>query len=330
MKKDKLNLFVFQISRTNTKALFLALLVVAILGIIFSKNAVAQEFSSISISPLSFELTANPGDILTNKLNIYNRNNSTVPVKMEVEDFVASGEMGAVLVQETDNETYSLAKWIKVYPENIILKPNEKRIVTFEIIVPPDGEAGGHYGSVLASFGGDSVSGGSGSAISSKVASLVLLNVSGEVIEDLDVLDFSAPEFQEYGPVPFEIRFENKGTVHVKPRGFITITDMFGNKVKDLEFPFKNVLPGSVRRINIEWDGGFLMGKYTAMLVGSYGNNNEPLELNVVTFWVLPWKLMLGVSVVILIILTILFLTRKRIRLAAKILFRGEDHHTIK
>ena len=159
-----------------------------------------------------------------------------------------------------------------------------------------------------------------------KVASLILLNVSGEVIENMEVLDFSAPEFQEYGPVPFEIRFENKGTVHVKPRGFITITDMFGNKVKDLELPSKNVLPGSIRKIEVEWDEGLLIGKYTAMIVGIYGDGNEPFVSNVITFTVFPWKLALGISAVVLFVLTLLFLSRKRLRLATKILLKGEHH----
>lgn len=312
--------------KTAIKKLLLIKGILLFAGLFLISPSVKAQSSSLSISPLSFELTANPGDTLISEINVFNRGDAALPIHIEVEDFITTGESGKVLVQEAENETYSLAKWIKVYPEDLILESKEMRNISFEITVPLNGEAGGHYGSILASMEGGGLESITGSAVATKIASLILLNVSGEVVEDLEILDFSAPEFQEYGPVPFEIRFENKGTVHVKPRGFITITDVFGNKVKDLEFPFKNVLPGSIRRINAEWDGGFLMGKYTAMLVGSYGNSNEPLEPSVIIFWVLPWKLMLVVSVILLIILTILFLSRKRLRMVAKILLKGEHH----
>lgn len=300
----------------------------------FSQLSFAQKNTvGIAISPLTFELTANPGDTLVSEVGIINKGSSPLPITIRAEDFTAAGESGGVIIEEEGNETYSLAKWIKVNPENVILEPNKRSVVLFEITIPTDGEAGGHYGSIVAFTGGNGDlenKSGVGSAISMKVASLILLNVSGEVVEDIEVLNFNAPEFQEYGPVPFEIKFKNKGTVHVKPRGFITITDMFGNKVKDLEFPSKNVLPGSVRKIEVEWDDGdFLIGKYTAMLVGSYGGSNEPFVSNTITFTVFPWKLMLGILTVLIIIITFFFKTRERWRMAAKILFKGE-HHTTK
>ena len=294
---------------------------------LFAPFVNAQSSVSLSISPLSFELTANPGDVLTSEVKIFNQNDSPLPVTIGVEDFTAVGETGSVRLEEKGNETYSLAKWIKVYPENIILEPNERRTITFEIAVPSNGEAGGHYGSVVASAGGRNNHGsedGYGSAISIKVSSLILLNVSGEVVEDVEVLSFDVPKFQEYGPVLFETRFENKGTVHVKPRGFITITDMFGNKVKDLEFPSKNILPGAKRKIETSWNTKWLFGKYTATLIGSYGTSNTPLNLRVVTFTVFPWRLASYVLAVILFILIILFLSRKRLKLAARILLKGE------
>ncbi|MCK5466445.1 hypothetical protein KAI56_03050 [Candidatus Parcubacteria bacterium] len=309
---------------------FFVVLFVAIGLFSFVQLGFAQESEvGISISPLTFELTANPGDTLVSEVGIINKGGSPLPITIKAEDFTAAGETGGVIIEEEGNETYSLAKWIKVNPENIILEPNERKVISVEIVIPTDGEAGGHYGSIVAFTGGNSDKNNVGSTVSMKVASLILLNVSGEVIENMNVLNFSAPEFQEYGPVPFEMRFENEGTVHVKPRGFITITDMFGNKVKDLEFPSKNVLPGSVRKIETEWDGGFLMGKYTAMIVGSYGNSNEPFISNTITFTIFPWKLALGILSILMVIITFFFKTRKRWRMAAKILFKGE-HHTTK
>ncbi len=299
-------------------------------SLIFANIANAQEKGTgISISPVTFELTANPGDALTSKLRIYNPSDVAIVVKMEVQDFKAVGEEGQAVVTTNEEMSYSIKYWTTIDPVEFTLEPQEYKFVDFTMDVPVNAEPGGKYGSILASIGGTAGSSPGGSAVAKKVGALVLLVVAGDVVEDLTVKDFSVPSFQEYGPVPFEIRFENKGSVHVKPKGFIVITDLLGRKVAEFEFPQRNVMPESVRKIEAEWNTKWLFGKYTASMVGVYGTSNENLTSRVITFWVLPWKLMLGVSVVLLIILTILFLSRKRLRMAAKILFKGE-HHTAK
>jgi len=165
-----------------------------------------------------------------------------------------------------------------------------------------------------------------GTAIAQKVGALLLLTISGPVQESLTVKEFSVPHFLEYGPVLFLIRFENTGTVHVRPRGFVTITDWRGKKVADVEFPQMNVIPNAVRKVEAKWDCKWLFGRYTATLVGSYGTANLPFEPPVLTFWVFPWKIALGIFSIILLALIFFFLTRRRWKLAMKVLFKGESH----
>ena len=297
-------------------------------GLVLAPSSSAQEQKrGIMISPLTFDLTANPGDVLKNKLRIINMSDNTTPVTINIENFKAVGEIGQVMIAPVEEEMiYSLKNWMKAEPNEFILGPNEQKVVDFMIEVPLNAEPGGKYGSILASIGGGNATGGMGTSVVQQVGSLVLLVVSGEVKENLEIKSFSTPSFLEYGPVPFEIKFENKGSIHVKPRGFISISS-WGNKKKiDLELPLNNVMPGAVRKIETNWDTKWLFGKYTATIVGGYGTSNIPINPMTIEFWVLPWKLMLGVSIVLLIILTILFLSRKRLRMAAKILFKGEHH----
>lgn len=279
----------------------------------------------LSISPLTFELTANPGDTLINKLRIYNLSGSTIAIKMEKEDFTAVGETGEVRVSPTESETYSLARWITISPESFTLKPNEQKFVDFTINVPQNAEPGGKYGSVLASTAG--IIGPdqeiSGAFITQKLGALVLLTISGEVVENLEVKEFSAPSFLEYGPVPFTIRFENKGTIHLRPRGFITITDWRGKKVTDIEFPQQNIIPGAIRKISAEWDKKWLFGRYTATLVGLYGTTNTPISPLVIVFWGFPWRIVLGIALGLLLIIIYFTKTRKRWRMALRILMKG-------
>lgn len=312
-------------SKKTNKILFALFLPVLFFFQFFSANAeeanIKEELRlgrGITMSPVTFELTANPGDRITNAIKISNPTENSVGVKMETEDFVAVGEEGKVVVMDEENETYSLKKWIKTNPENFVLGAGEARLVEFLINVPQNAEPGGHYASVLAVVA-SSDNPESGSAVSQKVGALVLLSVSGEVKEDLLVKEFSAPKFSEKGPILFTIRFENTGSVHSRPRGFVSVMDMNGKKVADLAFEQKNILPGAVRKLEVTLDKKFLFGKYQADLIGNYGaNTNKPIEATI-EFWVIPWKIVL----VCLLALFVIYLIRRRLFLMLRVLIKG-------
>jgi hypothetical protein len=313
----------------RVKPLILSRRILGVIGIGILSGLILADFvfaqaTGVTISPLTFELTANPGDTLTNTLKVYNPTSSIISIKMEAEDIKAVGETGQVIVEPEVEATYSLKRWIKTEPAEFTLEPGEQKFVNFEISVPENAEPGGKYGSVLASTTGVVGKGATGTAIAQKVGALLLLTVAGEVKEELKIVEFTAPPFLEYGPVPFTMRFENTGTVHVRPRGFVTITNWWGKKVADVEFSQLNVIPGAIRKIETKWDNKWLFGKYTAMLVGSYGTANLPFNPPVLEFWVFPWKIALGIFIILLLIFAFFYKTRRRWRLALRVLLKGE------
>jgi len=308
------------------KTIVVGLILIGTASVTFADRLfVHAQGAGISISPLNFELTANPGDSVANKIKVTNPSNVTLRVQMTVEDFAVAGETGQVIVEPAETETYSLAKWVTVVPESFTLAPGERRVVDFIIKVPQNAEPGGHYGSILATLSGSAGdSGFAGVGVSQKVGSLVLLSVSGDATESLAIVEFIVPDFLEFGPVPFVLRFENTGSVHVRPRGLIAITNWRDKKVADVEFPQKNVLPGSKRKVETSWDVKWLFGKYTATVVGSYGTSNTPLSPWVVSFWVFPWKIGSVVGGTAFLVLLFFFLTRRRWTTALGILLKGD------
>lgn len=289
---------------------------------LFSRVVHAQSAAGIAISPLTFELTANPGETITNALRVSNPTSAAIIFDMEVEDFTAAGESGEVIVAETGDDTYSMKKWVAVAPPRFTVEPGQTEIVSFAITIPRGAEPGGHYGTILAVVKG-TIGNGTGAAIAQKVGALVLLSVSGHIREELFVREFSAPSFSESGPVPFTIRLDNSGSVHVRPLGFVTIADFRGNKLVDLPFPQRNVLPGSTRKMTLEWPKRYPIGKFTATLVGSFGISNTPISA-VTTFWIFPWRIALGIFVFILALLALLVKLRRRFRAAFQALMKGE------
>lgn len=296
-------------------------------GFVFAQEK--QNQVGLSVSPLNFEFSANPGETIENKIKVSNPTQKTVSVKMEVEDFTAMGEEGEVKVEEQHDHTYSLKKWVTVNPLEFTLTPGDSRVVSFKIVVPQNAEPGGKYGSILATVTGIVSPTGTGASIQPKVGALVLLSVSGKIVEKLDIKEFSAPKLSEKGPIKFALRFENKGTVHLRPRGIVTITDIFGKKLADLEIPQKNVLPGAVRKVEVQWNKKWLFGRYQATFVGNYGSQNTPISATL-TFWVIPWKISLVVIVVLILILAIIIRTRKKIKRAEQILKEHKEREASK
>lgn len=295
------------------------------IGLLFFNGVFAQEGKvGLTISPLTFELTANPSESSTNEIKVSNPTENTISVKMEVEDFTAMGETGEVKVEEIENETYSLKSWVAINPAEFVLEPKEQKFVNFTINVPENAEPGGKYGSILATIAGAQGEEPVSMTITQKVGALVLLSVSGEIKEDLAVKEFSVPDFSEYGPINFDIRFENSGTVHERPRGFVNITNLFGKEVANVEFPQQRVLPGAVRKIEASWNENWLWGiKYQATLVGSYGSSNTPFSA-VATFWAFPWKVGLGILIILVLTTYLTVRAWRKVKKAEEILKKEE------
>ena len=283
-------------------------------------NAQNSNESGLSISPVVFELNSDPGDTLTNQVKIYNPTENSLQVKMKIEDFTPVGEEGQVILQEPgENTTYSLAGWTTVSPSSFTIQPEQQQLVTFTIGVPQNGEPGGHYGSIVATLSGGANQ-TTGSTVGSELGALILLRVSGNVKEEIVVNTFSTASFKETGPIDFEIKFENTGNVHVKPAGFVSITDMLGQEVALFEIPQKNVIPGAVREANASWGETRLFGRYTATLIVNYGNEGKQTVTEVFSFIVFPWKTVLIVLALVAVIIAFLFYFRKRISKAFKVL----------
>ena len=309
-----------------TKISSVFFLVTLFLGIFFPLFSFSQErSSSIALTPLTFELTAERGGSVSERIRILNPSyERSTEVRMVVEDMFPEGEEGRVILQaeEEDLDILAISRWVSFEPEEFTLAPREERIVEFTINVPVDADTGGHYMGIIASIPPTRAE-GTGVGIVHRVASLVLLTVPGEMREDLSIKDFEvSKKYYEHGPVVFYSRFENNGTVHLIPDAEIVIKNIFGSEVATVPVEKRNVLPSAVRRIESEWNINNLWGGYyTATIQGTYGsfsdNNFTPHSI---TFFAFPWK----AGLVIIFVMIFFVLTRKRWIAVARILIKGE------
>jgi hypothetical protein len=280
----------------------------------FNKFASAQDASQgLEVSPPSQEVTIDPGKTITVKAKLRNKSNNTLPIQVHIEDFTAKGDEGQIELNA--NSPYSIASWATLTPTTFQLGAGETKEVT-ATIKAPDKAAGGHFGSFVFGIQPEKAKGNT-AAVSQEIASLFLVKVSGPVSESMIIKEFKAPDFSEFGPVPFSIKFANGGNVYLKTYGLINVTDMFGKKVADIVVPGTNVFPGAERVVPSSLNKHFLFGTYTATALMYYGSVQTQSLTATTTFFVFPTRIAVG----IVIILFVLFLLRKRLKKASKALF---------
>ena len=313
-----------QAFRTHRLSL-LAMLTVVGYGVALSFGAAGQVSAQqpptgISISPPSYELSANPGDQITNTIRVDNPVDQALNITVSPRNFTALGEEGQVNLTEEDS-TYSLAKWITISPASAIVGARQSQEFTYTIKVPANAEPGGRFGSLVFKTDAKPIQGQSGVAVGQEVGSLLFLKIAGAVQEKVSIADFKPVNaVNEYKPVAFDVRVKNGGNVHLRPSGTITITNIFGKKVATIPIDSRNVLPDAVRKMDARWGGSkFIFGRYTATASVVYGDSKEIVTATT-TFWGLPYTIMLIALGVLVLLGTVVFRARKRLRLALRAL----------
>ena len=299
--------------------------------------ALAQETDSIAltITPPLIKVNLNPGETWSSSIKIVNNNEVPITVYTQTLDF-KSGENGGVVFinkQETlelakEEKRFLLSHWLEIDLAPLNIPAQESIDIPFTINVPEDGESGGHYAAILAGTQPEeTIREGTTLNISSLLASLILLNVKGEVFEQGQIREFSTDKkFYQKPEVEFTVRFQNIGNIHLQPQGDITIFDMFDNEQDRITInhasEFGNVLPKSIRKWNFSWEGDrslLKMGRYKALLVLGFGDKSRETVDQILYFWNINVKIVLGlVGGVCLLVLLVVFLLRRYIRRAVK------------
>ncbi len=297
----------------------------AVFGINLIHAQETENQITLAVSPQSLDLTANPGEKLTNTFRLTNASNEAVEIAVATKNFVPRGEEGAVDLT-TDTTGFSLAEWMEVQPQTVNLGAGKTEDFKVDISVPDEAEPGSHFGSVVFSTVPQERE-GTAAAVSQEIAPVILVRVAGEVEESARIVDFKADKsfYSNEDSVTLTSRIENTGSVHFKPAGKIEIKNMFGKKVTEIELDKRNVLPGSVRQIPTTWDSsGFKIGRYKATLTLVLGDGNI-IETDETTITFFPYQVIVPVILVIALVVFGIVRYRQRIKLALRVL-RGKDN----
>ncbi|MBI2120473.1 MAG: hypothetical protein HYT94_02505 [Parcubacteria group bacterium] len=260
-----------------------------------------QNSFALTITPPLFQMTASPGQNWSSAIKVVNNNPYDITVYASVMNFQAQDEGGAGKFIPSNSTSdvpggYTLASWFEVSKAPIFIRAEQSVSVPFTLHVPESAEPGGHYGAILIGTEPPPKTGGSSVRVASQIASLFLVRVNGDVIEKGDIRSFSSEQSLYQEPhATFNLRFENKGNVHLLPQGDITIYNMWGKERGRIsinqESDFGNVLPQSIRKFTFEWAGEpsfFDLGRYKAVATLAFGEKEKKTVYRAAAFWVIP------------------------------------------
>jgi len=333
-----------------------ALSTLLITAVLFPLAAAAQNTGAginLTTSPLPVNLSANPGSAVSTNLRIQNSDIKTQKIKVSLMKFSAYGETGKPALQDRQpGDDYF--DWVTLTPGVFQAPPKQWVTVKMTISIPKTAAFGYYYAVVFSPA--DQKPAGKGNTVLGSTAILVLLDVkSPNAKRSAKIVDFKVDKkVYEFLPAAFSVRIHNDGNVHLLPAGTIYIKR--GSK-QVAAIPFNsqrgNILPNSFRIYTASWDDGFPVytdkvqngrvvmdnkgnpvkelnwnankishlkfGHYTANLLAVYddGQRDVPMEATV-SFWVIPWRLLLLVILVPLVpSLIVYFIMKRRLRSAS-------------
>ncbi len=293
-----------------------------VLVIALTRVSYAQESAGFSISPPSFEVSANPGDTIKNVVKVTNITTNPIALETLAKDFVAVGNEGAVELLD-ENSFFSLASWVNFEVDTITLQPKQTALIDYQIKVPVNAEPGGKFASLIFRTIPPKNNEITGATLAQEVGALVLMRVAGDAKEYAKISEFTSDKsVYEYGPIEFTLLVRNEGSVHVRPKTNVTITNTLGKRVASISLGEKNVLPSAERKFNGLLEKKYMFGRYTATATAVYGTKNTILT-DTYSFVVIPYKVVIPVTVGLLLLLISFAKGRKRLSKAISVILKG-------
>ena len=304
----------YQIQNSKYVAAFLLVTGYWLLVTALAPAASAQGTAGLSMQPALFEERAEPGDVFLRVVrarNLASSEKTFYVLLRNIKDVTESGQ--PIFSQENEPTPYDLAAWISVSSEPVVIPAGAEAAVPFTIRVPGQVLAGGRFGGIFLPDRPIRPN-ETGVGIGYEVGSIISLRIAGAAIEEARIREFRT-EKSVFGKasVKFFVRVENLGNVLVRPIGFTDITDMFGNTTQvRVNVGRATIFPNAVREFDFSWEGPwYALGRHQALLSLVYGDDERRSISSILTFWVLPVRILLPVFGILAGIIVLLWSTAR-------------------
>ncbi len=268
---------------------------------------------SLGYAPVSKELKINPGDSYTGKITVWNLSDEEIEYFITVRGFKQIEEFPgtAVLLSEEQDmvSNISASKWFHFETESIVVPSQYNFELNYIIKVPADVTSGEYYAQVFFYTDQEVAAQESVVTVNNLGGGPTFLIKTGDnFTENMEILEFkSLQKMYETPDLAFSTSISNTGNTHLKPKGIVVLTNMFGQELGTIDFNPNGqaIIRDTLATYVTEWKSNYLFtdsgklafGPVTAELTVNYKSDTPgyyPVTAET-TFWILQWKLALAV-----------------------------------
>lgn len=250
---------------------------------------------SIGLRPLKNDIKIEPGEQVTRTITVVNNTKEPVTAVPVLEKFIASDDSGYPdqMLKGDPGNIQDATNWVELSEDMVTVPPFSTYDVEYAITAPEGAEPGGHYAAIL--FEPYDPNPVEGIKIQVRVASLLLINVAGDVEESAEISDLSLNSLKVYDdkPLTFNVGVKNTGNVHFIPEGRIVLKNAKGDVIQKtgkilnsdgqeetydyipVNYKGSHVLPQSSRVFEGVWETPIYNEKITAELKVAYSDIKE-------------------------------------------------------
>ncbi len=277
-------------------------------GIAFAQSAPGTpgaDATGVKVQPAIFQQIVNPGDKFSTSITVTNPDAVSRTYTVSVKDISGLNSGGEPEFTSSSVPEYGISSWVSVQNPTITIPAGGSVTVPFTVNVPSTAAPGGHYGAIFVTYGATRPE-FTGTGIGYQVGSLLDFRIAGQANETAEIRSFSTDKgLYQNANVTFGADVADTGNVLLRPRGPIDITNMFGQKVGTVIMNDSNdaIFPGQDRTFTVNWtSGGFMMGRFDAVMSLTYGDNAQKTVSQETSFWIIPIVPILALLIILLLV----------------------------
>lgn len=294
--------------------------------------------SAFTVSPQLQEYVLAPGQSVTGEVKATNQSNAEGKFYYvaEVVPFSVSDDGAYSPSYDVTNDYTDIVNWVTMSDDDEsgveevhgVLEPNETKGAYYTITVPKDARGGGQYFAVRIKSDVEAArkANKDDTVVINEVvgiASLVYVEVSGDIIVQGEITDNNVPSFVLNPPITGSFIVKNEGNTHTKVSYYLQVFPLLSDEeiyTTEEDMGTNYVLPGATRVIAQTWDKAPAAGIFKVRQTVYYGSlDNEPSITEKVVIICPVWLIFIILFIIFALIFYFVAKVRARKKVAKKV-----------
>lgn len=261
------------------------------------------KITDLTISPLVIEADGEAGELLKFDLNIQNNEDFKAVIYPIVEDFYSKKSDDAV--DGGIEGSVSPSEWIKIQRSAIRIESGQNKDIGLKLDISNNATPGTYSAKIFFTSARNRATAEEKAKNFNEPEIVVNISVADNIVKDAEISNFQSDKLLFLkSPVELSFDFKNIGNRAISPVGDLSVYNNRNQEIASivLDGELDKVLTNESRKISLSLPNINGFGKYKAKVRLTYNDKTKNIQ-DVVYFTYLPWKKVLILAILFLIIL---------------------------